>query len=90
MLTKVTSLTVLSPYRLAVRFNDGTSGIHDCAKLVSGTGSLLEDLRRPEFFARASLEYGAPTWPNGFDMDAEWLRREMEQAGELEPDAAAQ
>lgn len=90
MLTKVTSLTVLSPYRLAVRFNDGTSGVHDCSKLIGESGSLFEDLRRPDYFARATLDQGAPTWPNGFDMDAEWLRREMERAGELEPNAAAQ
>jgi hypothetical protein len=34
------------------------------------------------------LEFGAPTWPNGFDIAPEWLRREMEAAGELTPVAA--
>jgi hypothetical protein len=34
------------------------------------------------------LDYGAPTWPNGFDIAPEWLRREMEAAGELQRDAA--
>ena len=28
-------------------------------------------------------EFGAPTWPNGFDIAPEWLRREIESAGEL-------
>ena len=35
------------------------------------------------YFARVFLEFGAPTWPNGLDIAPEWLRREMEAAGEL-------
>jgi hypothetical protein len=35
------------------------------------------------------LESGAPAWPNGFDIAPEWLRPEMEKAGELRRDAAA-
>jgi hypothetical protein len=34
------------------------------------------------------LEFGALTWPNGFDIEPEWLRRKMEEAGELERVAA--
>lgn len=90
MLTKVRSLTVLSPFKLAVRFSDGTSGVHDCSRLVEENGSLIEPLRDPAFFALASLEDGIPTWPNGFDMDAEWLRQEMVAANELLPNAAAE
>lgn len=90
MLTKVTSLTVLSPYKLAVRFSDGTSGVHDCSALVEEIGKLIEPLRDPSFFARAVLEDGIPTWPNGFDMDAEWLRLEMLAANELQPEVAAE
>jgi len=37
---------------------------------------MVEPLRDREFF-------GALTWPNGFDIDPEWLRREMAAAGEL-------
>jgi hypothetical protein len=29
------------------------------------------------------LESGPPTWPNGFDIAPEWLRRAMEAANEL-------
>ncbi|WMT85955.1 DUF2442 domain-containing protein [Pelagibacterium sp. 26DY04] len=90
MLSKIRSLTVLSPFKLAVRFSDGTSGVHDCSQLVQETGSLIEALRDPSFFAQASLQDGIPTWPNGFDMDAEWLRQEMLAANELQPEAAAE
>jgi hypothetical protein len=45
-------------------------------------------LRDPTYFGRVFLEFGAPTWPNGFDIASEWLRREMEKAGELSREAA--
>ena len=72
MLTKVTRLDRLGGFKLRVRFNDGSEGVHDFAPL-----------RDESYFARVFLEFGAPTWPNGFDIAPEWLRREMEAAGEL-------
>ena len=90
MLTKVLSMKVLPPYRLDVRFNDGSGGIHDCAAMIREGGEVIEPLRDPGFFVRAFLEFGAPTWPNSFDMDPEWLRREMLSAGELRPNIAAE
>lgn len=89
MLTKVVSLEIVPSFKLALRFSDGAGGVHDCSALVGsarGAGVLLRD---PVYFARARLDHGAPTWPNGFDMDPEWLRREMQAAGELRPAVAA-
>ena len=90
MLTKVTSLAVVAPYGLDVRFNDGSGGIHDCSMMLETAKGVLVPLRDPEFFARVFLEWGAPTWPNSYDMDAEWLRREMLAAGELRNNVAAE
>ena len=83
MLTKVTRLERLGGFRLRVRFTDGSEGAHDFAALVNEPGPMLESLRDEAYFARVFLEFGAPTWPNGFDIAPEWLRREMEKAGEL-------
>ena len=88
MLTKVVELEVVRPYGLRVRFNNGQAGTHDCSQLTRGPGPMIEPLRDPAFFARAFLEFGAPTWPNGFDMSPEWLQREMQAAGELSSSAA--
>jgi hypothetical protein len=88
MLTKVVELEAMAPYALRVRFNNGQAGTHDCSKLVLQVGPIIEPLRDPNYFARAFLEFGAPTWPNGFDMSSEWLRREMQDAGELSASAA--
>jgi hypothetical protein len=83
MLTKVTRLEKLGGFRLRVHFNDGSRGEHDFSAMVREPGPMLEPLRDAAYFARVFLEFGAPTWPNGFDMAPEWLRREMEKAGEL-------
>jgi hypothetical protein len=83
MLAKVTHLEKLDGLKLRVSFNDGSQGVHDFASLVNEPGPMLEPLRDESYFARVFLEFGAPTWPNGFDIAPEWLRREMEAAGEL-------
>jgi hypothetical protein len=88
MLTKITRLEKLGSFRLRIRFNDGSEGVHDFAAMVQEPGSMLAPLRDQRYFERVFLECGAPTWPNGFDIAPEWLRREMEAAKELSRVAA--
>jgi hypothetical protein len=88
MLTKVMRLEKLGGFRLRVRFSDGSEGTHDFSAMVKEPGPMLEPLRDEIYFARVFLEFGAPTWPNGFDIAPEWLRREMAAAGELSRVAA--
>jgi hypothetical protein len=71
-----------------VRFTDGSEGVHDFTAMTKESGPMIEPLRDKNYFARVFLEFGAPTWPNGFDIAPEWLRREMEKAGELSRVAA--
>jgi Protein of unknown function (DUF2442) len=56
--------------------------------LVKESGPMLEPLRDEAFFARVVREFGAPTWPNGFDIAPERLRGEREAAGEFSRVAA--
>jgi hypothetical protein len=90
MLIKVTRLEVVPPYKLAVEFSDGTRGVHDCAAIVAEGTGVIAPLRDPSFFRQAFLDHGAPTWPNSFDMDPEWLQREMVEAGELKQPVGAE
>jgi uncharacterized protein DUF2442 len=83
MLTKVTRLERLGGFRLHVRFSDGSEGVHDFSGMVDEPGPMLEPLGDEAYFSRVFLEFGAPTWPNGFDIAPEWLRREMHAAGSL-------
>ena len=85
MLNTGVEISAVRPFGLKVRF--GASGIHDCTALVNETGPVVEPLRDPDYFARVFLDYGAPTWPNSFDMCPDSLRMNMEQAGELVPPA---
>jgi hypothetical protein len=41
--------------------------------MVNKPGSMIEPLRDEAYFGRVFLEFGAPTWPNGFDIAPEWL-----------------
>jgi hypothetical protein len=88
MLTKIKRLERLDGFRVRVVFSDGTNGVHDFTSLVNESGPMVEPLRDPAYFGRVFLEFGAPTWPNGFDIAPEWLRRAMEQVGELSREAA--
>jgi len=75
-------------YRLFIRFSNGSEGEHDFASLIEERGPMVEPLRDPSYFARAFLDDGIPTWPNGFDLDAIKLHMDMSEAGELRRDAA--
>jgi Protein of unknown function (DUF2442) len=80
MMIEVTKLKYLGGYRLRATFSDGTAGEHDFSVLVAESGPMGEPLRDAAYFARVFLEDGAPTWPNGFDMCPDWLRREIDEA----------
>ncbi len=90
MLTKVARLELLGGFRLRVWFNDGSVGVQDFTAMVNEPGPIIEPLRDEAYFALVFLEFGVPTWPNGFDIAPEWLRREMSAAGELTRVAAEQ
>ncbi len=80
---KVSKIDWLGDHRLRFRFNDESVGEYDFAALVSEPGPMVEPLRDPNYFRRVFLEFGAPTWPNGFDIAPEWLHREIAAAGKL-------
>jgi hypothetical protein len=61
MLTKMLQLEKLGGFRLRVRFNDGTEGVHDFAAMVAEPRPTLEPLRDQGYFAHVFLEFGAPT-----------------------------
>ena len=70
-------------HRLRIWFTDGAVGEHDFEPMVARPGPMVEPLRDPAYFARVFVEWGAPTWPNGFDISPEALHEDMKQAGEL-------
>ena len=87
-IVKVIAVRSLGNYRLALQFSDGSAGEHDFSGLVAETGPMTEPLRDPLYFGRVFIELGVLAWPNGFDIDAIELHREMLTAGELNRAAA--
>jgi Protein of unknown function (DUF2442) len=70
-------------HRLRLRFSDGSEGVYDLSGYVAEGGEMVEPLKSPEYFARVFVEMGAPTWPNGFDLDPINLYMELREAGAL-------
>ena len=88
MLSSVTRVERVKDFVLRIHFSDGTSGEHDFAQLVQETGSMVEPLREKSYFDRVFVDWGALTWPNGFDLDPINLQDTMKAAGELHRQAA--
>lgn len=82
-LVKVTRIEPVKDFRLRLVFSNGRAGEHDFSDLLTETGSMIDALRDKTFFQKAFVSFGVPTWPNGFDVDAINLYREMDAAGEL-------
>lgn len=86
---KVRQIEWLADKRLRFRFSDDSAGEYDFARLIAEGGPMIEPLRDADYFQRVFLEFGAPTWPNGFDIAPVWLHRELEAAGKLTRHTAA-
>ena len=77
-LLDILSIQTLANGRMVVRFSDATAGEFDATWLDDKSGTLLEPLRTPTYFARAFVDGGGLCWPNGLELSAEtvqaWLR----------------
>jgi Protein of unknown function (DUF2442) len=83
-MVSVSSVAAIASHKLHVEFSDGTRGVYDCAGLLSHDNSQISDLKDPSFFARVTVNAGAPTWPNGFRLQPWTIQDEMSAAGALE------
>jgi hypothetical protein len=86
---KISKIEHLGGHRLRFFFNDNSVVEYDFAELVKEPGPMVEPLQDVTYFQRVFLEFGAPTWPNGFDVAPAWLHRELAQAGKLSRPALA-
>ena len=73
----------LQDYRLAVTFADGTRATADLSALVaSEAAGIFGALADPVLFERMTVELGVVTWPNGADLDPDWMHEEISRCGE--------
>jgi len=78
----------LDGHRLWLRFTDGSEGVRDLSDLIAEGGVMVEPLKVKAYFDRVFVELGAPTWPNGFDLDPINLYMQLRDAGALSRVAA--
>lgn len=84
----VLRLRALDGHRLWLRFTDNSEGVRDLSDIIAEGGPMIEPLKAAEYFKRVFVEMGAPTWPNGFDLDPINLYMQLRDAGALvRPDA---
>jgi hypothetical protein len=84
----VLRLKPLSEWRLWLRFTDGAEGAYDLKEFVHAGGEMVEPLKDQNYFARVFVELGAPTWPNGLDIDPIKAYMDLRDAGLLQRSAA--
>ena len=81
----VRMLKHLGGHRFAVEFTDGMAGVWDYSYVKQRPGPMAAPLHDDTYIARAFLEAGAPTWPNGWDVSPEALHETLTAAGILKP-----
>jgi hypothetical protein len=78
---RVSALSILPDYRLAVTFHDGTTGVVDLSAVTSGSElGTYEPLKDPQYFAQARIELGTVTWTNRADLDPVWMYDRIRQS----------
>lgn len=75
---------------LGLVFSDGSRGQFDLSDEIAAGGEMVEPLGDPAYFSRVFVEMGAPTWPNGYNLDPDTLHADMRREGLLESPAAAE
>lgn len=78
--SEVAALQVTGPHRLSLRFRDGYVSELDFAGYGNDGGPLRRALSDPALFAEAFIAYGIVSWPNGYDIAPETLRRYAQQS----------
>jgi len=76
---EVAALQVTGPHRVSLRFRDGYVTELDFAEYGNEGGPLRRALSDPALFAEVFLAYGIMSWPNGYDIAPETLRRYAQQ-----------
>ena len=68
---QVLTVNVLKENTLELQFEDGTAKLIDLSAFIgSGWSAALRD---PGFFSQVKVEDGYLVWPNGYDLDANFL-----------------
>lgn len=78
---RLKNIRIIDTFRLCLHFNDDFIAEVDFKPFVSDkkAGPMRKPLMDPEFFSQVYLDYGALTWPNGYDLCPFTIRHWAEQ-----------
>lgn len=75
---RLTAVSVLPDFRLAVTFQDGTNGIVDFSSVLTAQDcGIFEALKDKSCFEQARLDLGVVSWPSGADFDPGWMYEQV-------------
>jgi hypothetical protein len=74
---KLVRVTVAGDYALQLVFSDGAAALWSAADLIARDTVMTRPLADHAYFARAFIESGALAWPNGFELSADSLHRQL-------------
>ena len=75
---RLTAVSVLPDFRLAVTFQDGTNGVVDFSSMLTARDcGIFEALKDKSCFGQARLDLGVVTWPSGADFDPGWMYEQV-------------
>ena len=63
---KVISVEPLENYKLSLKLSDGRKGIFDVSPYLEM--EVFQELKNPEYFRRAFIDYGTVVWPHEQDI----------------------
>lgn len=86
---KIRKATYLDGWRIHLEFSTGECGEIDLTEIVARSGSMVAPLKDIAYFQTFFLEFGALSWPNGFDLSPHSLYQAAQTNGSLRQVQAA-
>ena len=74
MIRKLLEVKANSGFTLECEMENGEVYLYDMSYLNNYEGGpMIQPLKKISYFKKVFLEYGCPTWPNGFDIDPAYI-----------------
>lgn len=75
----IVSVIPLAHFKLKCHFDDGSIILFDMSYVKKEKGPLVKQLQSVKFFKKVFIEMGTPTWPNGYDVCADYIYQKSKE-----------
>ncbi|MBI2908044.1 MAG: DUF2442 domain-containing protein [Chloroflexi bacterium] len=77
MIPDVVDFEILPDFRIRVTLSSGKTGVFDVGPYLDK--GIFAELKDPNYFKRARIEFGTIVWPNEQDFSPETIETRMEE-----------